>query len=102
VKRPEDRNEPDWATKIHIVTSPVYYHNYLLGELIASQVQHHINVQVLADSTVTADIYGKPAVGAYLKDAVYSKGDVVPWNKLVESATGEPLTARYFADQFVK
>jgi len=49
-----------------------------------------------------AGIYGNPAVGAYLKESVYAKGDVMPWNKLVESATGEPLTARYFAEQFVK
>ena len=40
VKRPEGRNEPDYAAKIHIVTSPVYYHNYMLGELFASQVHH--------------------------------------------------------------
>ncbi|MDD4857999.1 MAG: M2 family metallopeptidase, partial [Candidatus Krumholzibacteria bacterium] len=102
VTRPEDRNAPDWATKIHIVTSPVYYHNYLLGELIASQVQHYINVQVLADSTGATSIYGKPEVGLFLKASIYAKGDTAPWNKLVESATGEPLTARYFADQFVK
>lgn len=102
VKRPEERNAPDWATKIHIVTNPVYYHNYLLGELIASQLQHRIAAQVSGDSTGTAGIYGNTAVGAFLRDAVYAKGDVMPWNKLVEQATGESLTARYFAEQFVK
>jgi len=102
VKRPEDRNEPDWATKIHIVTNPVYYHNYMLGELIASQLQHHITTAVVNDATGAAGIYGNPAVGDYMKGAIYSKGDVVPWNKLVELATGEPLSARYFAEQFVK
>ena len=34
------RNEPDYAAKIHIVTTPVYYHNYMLGEMFASQVHH--------------------------------------------------------------
>ena len=33
-------NEPDYAAKIHIVTTPVYYHNYMLGEMFASQVHH--------------------------------------------------------------
>jgi len=102
VKRPEGRNAPDWATKIHIVTNPVYYHNYMLGELIASQLQHHIMTAIVQDSTGTASIYGRPAVGSYLKESVYAKGDIVPWNKLVELATGEPLSARYFAEQFVK
>lgn len=42
IKRPANRNEPDRATKIHIATSPCYYHNYLLGELLASQLYYHI------------------------------------------------------------
>jgi peptidyl-dipeptidase A len=102
VKRPEGRNAPDWATKIHIVTNPVYYHNYMLGELIASQLQHYINATVLADPTGAVSIYDKPAVGEFLKGSLYAKGDVMPWNKLIEASTGEPLTARYFAEQFVK
>ena len=36
--RPANRETAaDWATKIHIATAPCYYHNYLLGELLASQ-----------------------------------------------------------------
>ncbi len=33
LKKPEGRNMPDWATKIHVALYPCYYHNYLLGEL---------------------------------------------------------------------
>ena len=39
VKRPEAQRA-DFAAKIHIVTAPVYYHNYMLGEMFASQVHH--------------------------------------------------------------
>src|SRR5207249_1821095 len=35
VKRPEDRRGPDWASKIHFSVAPVYYQNYLLGEIMA-------------------------------------------------------------------
>ncbi|MFN7036657.1 MAG: hypothetical protein ACK4SN_09840, partial [Bellilinea sp.] len=36
---PEDRRgKPDWAAKIHFGTNPVYYQNYLLGEMMASQM----------------------------------------------------------------
>ncbi|HLM67469.1 MAG TPA: M2 family metallopeptidase, partial [Longimicrobium sp.] len=38
VRRPDGRDEPDWASKIHLSGAPVYYHNYLLGELMASQM----------------------------------------------------------------
>ena len=102
VTRPEGRNAPDWASKIHIVTNPVYYHNYMLGELIASQLQHTVAAKVLAAPGGNGDLYGNPAVGTFFMDEFFKKGDVVPWNKLIEIVTGEPLTARYFADQFVK
>ena len=38
VRRPDDRHEPDWASKIHLAAAPVYYQNYLYGELFASQL----------------------------------------------------------------
>jgi hypothetical protein len=39
---PDGRRAPDWAAKIHIAVAPVYYHNYLLGEMMASQLQAHV------------------------------------------------------------
>ena len=30
----------DWACKIHVALAPVYYHNYLLGEVTASQLAY--------------------------------------------------------------
>ena len=38
--RPEGRNEPDFASKYHIVGAPIYYHNYMMGEMFASQLHH--------------------------------------------------------------
>ena len=40
--RPEGRSGPDWASKIHFSVAPVYYHNYMLGEMMTSQLQRHI------------------------------------------------------------
>src|SRR5262249_43537505 len=42
LKRPVGRDEPDFASKVHVVVAPVYYHNYMMGELFASQVHHAI------------------------------------------------------------
>ena len=36
---PEDRNEPDWAAKLHVACAPVYYHTYLYGNLVACQLR---------------------------------------------------------------
>jgi peptidyl-dipeptidase A len=35
VPRPEGRTEPDW---VHVALAPVYYHNYLLGDLMVLQL----------------------------------------------------------------
>src|SRR5262249_33949151 len=47
LRRPEGRRAPDYASKIHIVVAPAYYHNYLMGELFANQVLHTIARDVL-------------------------------------------------------
>ncbi|MHC4061185.1 MAG: M2 family metallopeptidase [Planctomycetota bacterium] len=102
VKKPEGRAEPDWAAKIHFTIAPVYYHNYVLGELLASQLRHHIVHEVLRlDSDDDVSYVGEPAVGAYLQEKVFEPGAVYHWSEMIERATGEPLTPKYFVAQFV-
>jgi len=102
IKRPEGRNQPDWASKIHIATSPCYYHNYLLGELLASQLNHYIATNVLKSSDLRQSYFGKPEVGKYLTENIFMPGSRWYWNDMIEKATGEKLTAKYYAEQFVK
>lgn len=102
VKRPEGRNEPDWAAKIHLAQYPVYYHNYMLGELMASQVLNYMVKNVLKEGTTSdACFVDKPAVGNYLKEKIFQPGAKYRWDDLIKFATGEALTAKYFADEFV-
>jgi peptidyl-dipeptidase A len=90
---------PDWATKIHIATSPCYYHNYLLGELLASQLDEYIKTTILKLQPVS--YVGKPEIGKYLVEKIFSVGAYYPWNEMIEKATGEKLTAKYYAKQWV-
>ncbi len=102
VKKPEGRTAPDWVTKIHIALYPAYYHNYLMGELLASQLHYHIEAAVVKSSDKTNLTYkGNNAVGAYLTEMVFKPAALFPWNTMIERATGEKLTARYYAKQFV-
>ncbi|MCX6303715.1 MAG: M2 family metallopeptidase [Bacteroidetes bacterium] len=102
MKRPEGRNEPDWATKIHIATYPCYYHNYLLGELLASQLYYHIVGNVIkSDDYKFQSFAGKKEVGDYLRSKIFMPGSRWYWNEMIEKATGEKLTAKYYAKQFV-
>jgi len=102
IKRPSNRNQPDWASKIHIATSPCYYHNYLLGELLASQFNHYIAATLLKSDNSSQSYYGNKEVGTYFNEKVFKPGARYSWNEMIEKATGEKLTAKYYSEQFVK
>jgi len=102
IRKPEGRDAPDWATKIHVALYPAYYHNYLMGELLASQLHAKICRDVVPDANPAREVYaGNPAVGRYLVDNVFKPGATMHWNDMIEKATGEKLTAKYYAEQFV-
>jgi len=103
IKRPEGRDEPDWASKIHVALFPCYYHNYLLGELLASQLYYYIVDNIIQSMDYRFQSFaGKPEVGTYLRENVFSVGSKYYWNTMIEKATGEKLTAKYYARQFVE
>ena len=95
---PEDRPPHSWAAKIHLATSPVYYHNYLLGEMLASQLLHYIQKTVLAGEGAEA-LISSPKVGEYMRESLFYPGALRPWEEWLENATGEPLRPSYFAAQ---
>jgi peptidyl-dipeptidase A len=98
VHRPEGRHAPDYASKIHIVSAPAYYHNYLMGELFANQVFHAIARDVLNGvDPAKASFVGNKGVGDFLKARIFNPGRSLDWNGLTKHATGEVLSAKAFA-----
>jgi peptidyl-dipeptidase A len=87
---PDGRSEPDWAAKIHVACAPVYYHTYLYGHLVATQLRAMLERD-------TGGLVGRPEAGAFLAERVFSPGQSIRWDQLVERATGEPLTAKHLA-----
>lgn len=103
LKRPAGRNAPDYASKIHIVVAPVYYHNYMMGQLFASQLHHAIAREVLGGADPRNVLYnGNKQVGAFMRQKVFIPGRRLPWNALTKHATGSELNARAFAEDFKK
>ena len=103
VNRPGERDEPDWASKIHFTIAPCYYHNYLLGEMFASQLHQYIVSNVLElESDEGVSYVGQRKVGEFMHEKVFEAGAVYRWNRMIELATGEPLSPKYFVAQFVK
>lgn len=97
MQKPEGRDMPDWATKIHVALYPCYYHNYLLGELLASQLSAYITGTVVKGDTAE----DMKAMGEFFKTRVFMPGMRYEWNDMIEKATGEKLTAKYYAAQVV-
>ena len=92
------RDNPDWASKIHVVSAPVYYHNYILGELLGSQIKNHLCKEVLNQNL--KDFEYTKEVGEYLKEKIFMPGKKYKWDKLIKKATGEKLTPKYFIEEF--
>jgi peptidyl-dipeptidase A len=92
VTRPEDRDSviddhADWAAKIHFSVSPAYYQNYLLGEILASQLQEHL-LQTIGSWERYVE---SPEVARFLNERLYSIGRSTDWRGAIEHATGQPL-----------
>jgi peptidyl-dipeptidase A len=101
VKRPPQRSAPDYGSKIHIVSAPVYYHNYMMGQLFASQVHHTIAKEVYDGADPRTVIYvGDKRVGDFMKKKVFEPGRTLDWQGLTNHATGEPLSPKTFAADF--
>jgi peptidyl-dipeptidase A len=91
VSRPPGREEPDWAAKIHVGVAPIYYHNYVLGHLMAAQLRHYLEAYVANGSFCGSEVSGR-----YLQEAVFGSGARDDWQTTVVRATGEPLNPDYF------
>ena len=103
IKRPPGPVDAGWASKLHFTTAPCYYHNYMMGELLASQLHHHIVRKVLRLRSDESPSYaGDKRIGDYLRKKVLAPGARYEWNEMIRRATGEPLTPKYFVEQFIE
>jgi peptidyl-dipeptidase A len=85
VTPPEGRKAPDWAAKIHIAVSPVYYHTYLYGAIVGLQL-------TAALESEAGGIVDQPDAGTLLRENLFAPGQSVRWDRLVERASGSPLS----------
>jgi len=81
-----------WASIIHFTSHPAYYQNYLLADMIAAQLMHHLKD---AQGTVLEN----PQTGEFLRSRIFSRGTSVPWMSLLADTTGEPLNVKYYVEE---
>ena len=94
--RPEGRDAPDWAAKIHFSVAPAYYQNYLLGEMTASQLQAQLFSELGGGDDVWERYVAAPEVARFLNDRVFRLGRSTDWRGAIEHATGRGLDAAPF------
>ncbi|PZD95300.1 peptidase M3 [Paenibacillus sambharensis] len=91
IRRPESWDYPYWASKEHLTTLPVYYYNYLWGEVAASQVQNALCSQYGAVSDL--------ASLRSLDRQLFKPGASLDWQTLLAACTGAPMNTSYLIDE---
>ena len=87
---PEGRSAPDWAAKIHVAIAPVYYHTYLYGSIVASQLRDALRAEA-------GGLVDRPAGRQLLQERLFAPGLSIRWDELVERASGRPLSVESLA-----
>ena len=88
----------DYAAKIHVVSAPVYYHNYMLGECFASQIDEQLRAEVLNGHSTYC---GETRVGDWLVERIFRPGASYHYDELAQRATGSAVGPEAFASQFL-
>lgn len=102
VTRPANRDAADWASKPHFTIAPVYYHNYMLGELFAAMLRAQLaEVAGHKGPMSSLNFKGQTDFGKFLKDKIFQPSRKYSWPEFVQNATGGELSAAHFAAEFV-
>ncbi|MBP2239782.1 peptidyl-dipeptidase A [Cytobacillus eiseniae] len=95
VTPPDSTDNPDWAAKIHFTLAPIYYQNYLLGELMAAQLHRHIETEI------SPEFFTKET-GEMLIKQFFKPAALYHWNEKISRVTGEKLNPIHFVDVYCK
>jgi peptidyl-dipeptidase A len=93
---PDEKSTADWAASKYAANFPCNIHNYILADLFAAQLQHTLEKGILHEGK--SQYQNNKAIGNFLVSRLYRYGDLLPWEKLIEKVTGEPLNPVYFTN----
>jgi peptidyl-dipeptidase A len=95
----DEKNSCFWAANKYATSLSCTTHNLVLADVFAAQLQHTIEKRVL---TKTGSGYANNTeIGKFLTENLYRYGNELPWEKLIERVTGEPLNTSYFVGYLV-
>ena len=79
-----------WAYNPMYGSDPIYLQSYVVGEMVARQINHKVDQKF--------GTRWNPEAGAYLQTRFFSRGASQTLDGLMRDGTGEPLTARYLIE----
>jgi oligoendopeptidase F len=77
---------PRWAANAWYVNFPVYWQNYVLADVIASQIHHYLEKEM-------GSLYDTKEAFDYVVNQFIKPGAKIPWLDKIEKATGTSLKA---------
>lgn len=88
-------DKPVWASTIHYTTHPIYFHNYLLGDLMCDMLK-----QVFIARENVSDVTNKPKqFGRFIMDEVINVSGRYPFPELYRRISGEDVSLRYLSER---
>lgn len=85
---------PLWASTIHYTTHPIYFHNYLLGDLTCDMLE-----EVFLNREGISDITDRPeSFGEFILDEVIRPSGRYPCPELYRRISGEDLSLRLLSE----
>ncbi len=79
-------NTPRWAADSWFINYPVYWQNYVLADIVASQIHHTLNQRY-------GSLHGHPEALAEVRQVYYQPGATIDWQDKILTHTGSNLKA---------
>ncbi len=100
LRRPPGHRAADWAAKIHVACYPVYYQNYVLGELVASQLHGALADRLDSRDDPAGALLAGDSVGDFFRE-LFALGARHQWEDTLQRITGSRLTPGPYLQRFV-
>jgi peptidyl-dipeptidase A len=97
--RAQDPTACDACTKTHIIDDPAGYYDYAVATVVKHQLHDHICRRIVGADPHACNYYGNKTVGDFLT-GILRKGATEDWRKVIEEATGEPLSTRAMVEYY--
>jgi peptidyl-dipeptidase A len=101
VEPPTERGEEwcDAATKTHINDTPCYYYSYAIAQVFKYQLNDYIAKKILKQPPQSCNYANNKEVGDFFRK-IMEKGKTEDWRKVIQEATGEPLSTRAMVEYY--